>query len=170
MSKRKPAIALKRARDRKIAARAQLNKQTVVRSPKSNPLHAVAAGSTEPPREVHDNSKQAAPILDNRVADLAISQMTRDNNPKEGFDVSLAARNMQAYHAKFLEMAHANTQFAFEFSQRLATIRSPLEFFALIAEFTSRRIDMIGKYSREMAAYPFWRIDASREFTVLPGR
>jgi hypothetical protein len=96
--------------------------------------------------------------------------MTRDNNPKEGFNVSLATRNMQAYHAQFLEMAHANTQFAFEFSQRLATIRSPLEFFAVIAEFTSRRIDMIGKYSREMAAYPFWRIDALREFTVLPGR
>jgi hypothetical protein len=41
--------------------------------------------------------------------------------------------------------------FAFGFSQRLATIRSPVEFFTVIAEFTSKRIAMFGKYSKEMA-------------------
>ena len=48
-------------------------------------------------------------------------------------------------------MAQANMTFAFEFSQRLATIRSPVEFFTVIAEFTSKRIGMFGKYSKEMA-------------------
>jgi hypothetical protein len=32
---------------------------------------------------------------------------------------------MVAYQAKLLEMTQANMQFAFDFSQRLATIRSP---------------------------------------------
>jgi hypothetical protein len=41
--------------------------------------------------------------------------------------------------------------FAFEFSERLVTIRSPLEFVNVIAEFTSRRIAMFGKYSKELA-------------------
>jgi hypothetical protein len=98
------------------------------------------------------------------------SQMMRDNNPKKGFDFSLATASVQAYQAKLLEMAQANIEFAFEFSQRLGAIRSPFEVFDVIAEFTRRWIDMFGKYSKEMAGYPFWGIDASREFTALPGR
>ncbi|XIA63317.1 phasin family protein [Bradyrhizobium sp. TZ2] len=154
MSKRKPAIASKRARRPKIAARAQRNKQAVVRSPKDNPLRSVAAGATDSPLKPHDDLKRSAPDRVTALQD-GCSQMMRDNNPKKGFDFSLAPANMQAYQATLLEMAQANMQFAFEFSQRLATIRSPCEFFAVIAEFASRRIDMFRKYSEEMAGYPF---------------
>ena len=75
----------------------------------------------------------------------------RDNGSKKGFDFSLATANVQAYQAKLLEMTQANMQFAFEFAQRLATIRSPLDFPIGIAEFTGKRIAMFGKYSKEMA-------------------
>jgi hypothetical protein len=193
MSKRKPAKTSKRARSPKIAARAQRNKQAIVRSAKDSLLRSVAASPIETPLELHDDSKQKAPIVEeqkapvvqnqkdpsveNRVAALEAaalpgggSQMMRDNNPKKVFDFSLAAVSMQAYQATLLEVAQANTKFAFEFSQRLATIRSPFDFFAVIAEFTSRRIDMFGKHANKMAAYPFWGIDAPRELTALPGR
>ena len=182
MSKRKSAKASKRADSSpKIAARAHRNKQAIVRSPKDNSLRSVAAGSTESPK-LHDDSKQRNTIVENRVAIPQVaalksaaleaaalqapalkdgeSQMMRENNPKRGFDFSLAMASTQACQAMLLEMAQANIKFAFEFSQRLATIRSPFEVFAVIAEFTSRRIDMFGKYSKEMAAYPFWGIDA----------
>jgi hypothetical protein len=59
--------------------------------------------------------------------------------------------NVRAYQAKLLEMAQANMQFAFEFAQRLATIRSPVEFISVNAEFTSKRIAMFRKHSKEMA-------------------
>ena len=172
MSKRKSATASKRARSPKIAARAQRNNQAIVRSPKNNALRSVAAGSTEPPLKLHDDSRRKAPIVENRVAALqdGCSQMMRDNNPKKGFDISLAVATMHACQAKLLEMAQANMQFAFEFSQRAATIRSPFEFFAVIAEFTSRRIEIFGKHSKEMAAYPFCGFDSSRKVTALPGR
>ena len=58
---------------------------------------------------------------------------------------------MGAYQAKMLEMAQANVQFAFEVTQRLATIRSPVEFPSVIAEFTSKRIAIFRKHSKEMA-------------------
>ena len=48
--------------------------------------------------------------------------------------------------------ARANMQLAFEFAQRLATIRSPVEILSVIAEFTSKRIAMFQKYSVEIAA------------------
>ncbi|MCD9817676.1 phasin family protein [Bradyrhizobium japonicum] len=72
---------------------------------------------------------------------------------------ALAAANMQAYQAKLLEIAGANAQLAFEFGLRLASIRSPIEFFGVITEFTNRRFDMFGQHSKELAAYPFWRIN-----------
>jgi hypothetical protein len=48
-------------------------------------------------------------------------------------------------------MAQANMQMAFEITQRLAAIRSPVEFLGVIAEFSNKRIAMFQKYSKEMA-------------------
>ena len=73
------------------------------------------------------------------------------NSLSKGFDLSAATANVRAYQAKLLEMAQANMTFAFEFSQRLATIRSPIEFLTAIAEFTSKRVAMFSQYTKEMA-------------------
>src|SRR5205814_4709444 len=139
LSKRKPATAPKAAPAPKVTARVQRKKQEFVRSPKANPLRAV---STESPVESHD-SKQETPNVENRagVADLQgmlkaalqddFSQKMRDNNPQKRFDFSSLIANLQAYQAKLLEVTQANTHFAFEFSQRLATTRSPFELFAV---------------------------------------
>ena len=169
MSKRKPATAPKRARNPKMAARAQRNKQAIVRSPKEDLLRSVAAVSIEPPPKLHD-PKHEVPIIEPRVDALPndLSQRMTDSDPTKGF--ALATANMQAYQAKLLEIAGANAQFAFEFGLRLATIRSPTEFFGVITEFTSRRVDMFGQHSRELAAYPFWRIEPPGQPTALPGR
>jgi hypothetical protein len=155
MSNRKPATASKPARGLKIAARAQRTKQAIVRSQKDYSLRSVAADSTESPPKLHNDSNQEAPLVENRATALqdVFSQMMRDNDSKKGFDLSSATANVQAYQAKLLEMAHANMQFAFEFAQRLATIRSPFEILSVFAEFTSKRIDMFRKYSKEMAEF-----------------
>ncbi|UQD69325.1 Phasin protein [Bradyrhizobium japonicum] len=171
MSKRKPATVPKRARNPKMAARAQRNKQAIVRSPKENLLRSVAAVSIEPPPELHDDPKHEVPVIEPRVNALPddVSQRMTGSDPTKGFALA-TAKNMQAYQAKLLEMAGANAQFALEFGLRLATIRSPTEFFGVITEFTSRRVDMFGQHSRELAAYPFWRIEPPGQPTALPGR
>jgi hypothetical protein len=169
MSKRKPATA-KHARRPKVAVRAQRNKQASVRSPKDSHLRIVR--STEPSTEVHDrskDSKEETPILENRrraAALEAILQAALQDGSKKGFDFSQLIANAQAYQAKLLEVTQANMQFVFDFSQRLATIRSPFEFLAVITEFTGRRFIMIGKHSKELSS--FWRIDAFRELAALP--
>ncbi|WP_244436869.1 phasin family protein [Bradyrhizobium japonicum] len=170
ISKRKPATAPKRARNPKMAARAQRNKQNIVRSPKENLLRSVAAASIEPPPKLHDDPRHEVPIIESRVDALPddLSQRMIDSDPMKG--AALATANMQAYQAKLLEIAQANVQFAFDFGLRLAAIRSPAEFSAVITEFTRRRVDMFGQHSKELAAYPFWRIKPPRELTALPGR
>ncbi|WP_407116276.1 phasin family protein [Bradyrhizobium sp. LMG 9283] len=170
MSKRKPAPASKRAGNPKMAARTQRNKQAVVRSPNENFLRSVAAVSIEPPLKLDDDPKHEVPTIEPRVDTLPddLSQRMIDSDPMKGF--ALAAANMQAYQAKLLEIAQANVQFAFDLGLRLATIRSPTEFFGVLTEFTSRQVDMFGQHSKELAAYPFWRIKPPRELTALPGQ
>jgi hypothetical protein len=163
MSKRKPAKASKRVHGPKIAARAHRNKQDIVRSAKDELLSSVAAGPIESPLEFHDELKQKAPIVENQeapsvekqkgpIAENRVAVLQDRFGQTKGFDFYLATANIMASQVKLLEMAQANMRFAFEFSQRLARIRSPFEFFDLIAEFTRRRTEMFGKYSKEMAA------------------
>jgi len=150
MSKRKPA-ASKHARSPKIAAKAHRSNQAVVRSPKDDRLRSVVAGSNESPPDRHNDSKQEATLVENQARALQdFKQTLRENDSKSGFDFSSATANVRAHQAKLLEMAQTNIQLAFEFTQRLATIRSPVEILSVIAEFTGKRIAMFGKYSKEM--------------------
>ena len=151
MSKRKPATAPKHARSPKIAAKAQRANQAIVRSPKHSHLRSVGAGSTESPPKRHNDSKQETPLVVENPATVLqddCKQTMTDNDSKKGFDFS---SNVRAYQAKLQEIAQVNMQFAFEFAQKLATIMSPLEIFSVLAEFTSKRIAMFQKHSKEMA-------------------
>ncbi len=153
MSKRKPATASKHAHSPKIAAKAHRANQAVVRSPKDSRLRSVAVGPIESPPKRHNESKQEAPRVENPATALQddCKQTMTDNDSRKGFVFSSATANVRAYQAKLLEMAQANMQLAFEFAQRLATIRSPVEILSVVAEFTSKRIAMFQKYSIEMA-------------------
>jgi hypothetical protein len=168
MSKRKPATASKHARSPKIAVKAQRTTQAIVRSPKVR-LRAVATGSAEsPPKRLSDSKPMASPpvrpvappAIENPVTAIQeeFKKTMSVNSLSKGFDLSAATANVRAYQAKLLEMAQANMTFAFEFSQRLATIRSPVEFLTVIAEFTSKRIAMFSKYTKEMAELSTRRI------------
>jgi hypothetical protein len=162
MRKRKPATASKHARIPKIAAKAQRANQAIVRSSKVR-LRSVATGSADSSSKRPNDSKPLAIpgtslVIENAVPapqDDFAQKMTE--NPSKGLDSSSAVANVRAYQTKLLEMAQANMTFALEFSQRLATIKSPVEFFAVITEFTRSRIAMFGKYTEEMAELTFKR-------------
>jgi hypothetical protein len=153
MTKRKTGSPSKHARSPKITAKAQRAKQAVVRSPKEGRLRSVAAGSRQSPSKSHNGeSQQEAPLVENPVtASQDNKQPMKDIVSSKGFDFSSATANVRAYQVKLMEMTQADMQVAFEFAQRLATIGSPLEFPSVIAEFTTKRISMFRKYSKEMA-------------------
>ena len=147
MSKRKTATATKRAHSPKRAA--QRANQDIVRSRTDNRLRSVAAGSTEFP-ERHDDAKQEAPLVEHPAIALR-EQTMKDIDSKHRFDFYPSTANVLAYQAKLLELTQANMQFAFEFAAKLAAIRSPVEIFSVIVEFTSKRIAMFQKFPIEMA-------------------
>jgi len=155
LSKRKPASATKHVR--RIAAKPQRAAQAIVRSPRNNRLRPVA-GSAESSRERHNDANEEARLVEKPATALRddYKQPTTDSDPEKSL-FSSAAANVKAYQAKLLEVTQANMQFAFEFAQRLAAIRSPFEYFGVVADFTSKRIDMFRKHSKELSELRNWR-------------
>ena len=158
MSKRKLAAKSKHSRGPKIAAKAQRAAQAVVRSPKDDRLSSVGAASTEllPDRYNEQEAFVADPTTtasqqEARLEPATALQGERNDDSTNGFDLSSAAANVRAFQGKLLEVAHVNMQFAFEFAQRLAAIRSPAEFLSVTAEFTSKRSAMFRTHSKELA-------------------
>ena len=160
MSKRKPATNSKHRRGPKIAEKAPVA-QAVVRSPKQNVLRAAVTKSTPQrvgEREAHVDDPTTALHREARLEPATALQDDRNNGSTKGLDVSSATGNVRAFQAKLLEVAQANMQFAFEFAQRLATTRSPVELLSVTAEFTSKRSAMFLKHSKEMAELSIvWR-------------
>jgi hypothetical protein len=168
MTKRKPATASKHARSPKLAAKAQQATQAVVRSPRERRLRMVETGSTNSgPERVNDTqparlaenpaTQKHAPVAENPATAFeqsmpdVISKSIPNTVSNRALDLYSATTTARAYQAKLLEMTQANMQFAFEFPQKLATIRSPLEVPILMAELTSKRIATLQKFSKEMA-------------------
>ena len=116
--------------------------------------HPATALQTESPPK-HNDPEQEALLVENPATALQddCKRTMTDNESKKALGFSSAAANVRAYQAMLLEMAQANIQFAFEFAQRLATIRSPVEFLSVVAEFTNKRIAMFQKYSKEMTEF-----------------
>jgi phasin protein len=151
MKKHKPATASKHVRRPKIVAKAQRAKQAIVRSPKNS--SSVTESSTEPLLERPNDSPLEVSLVPNPAiaAQHDFKPTISDNGSKSGFGLSSDTANVRAYQAKLLEIAQANMQFAFEFAQRFATIRSPVEFLRVAEELTTKRMAMLRKYSKEIA-------------------
>jgi hypothetical protein len=151
MSNRKPGMASKRAHTaKKITHKAQRATQAVVRSPIAG--RAPAADSTKSLPEHQSETDKEARLVDSpaMVLEDETRQTMADTESKGELEFSPALAGVGAYQAKLLEMGQANMKLAWEFAQRLAWIRSPFEFPSVIAEFTTKRIDLLRKHSKEL--------------------
>jgi hypothetical protein len=144
-------VAKRAHTSKKVTQKAQRAAQAVVRS--SIARRAPAADSTKSPPKPQGDTDQEAHLVDSPAIILQddSKQTMTDTESKKELDFSSAMASAGAYQAKLLEMAQANMKLALEFAQRLAWIRSPFEFPSVIAEFTTKRIDMFRKHSKEMA-------------------
>ena len=58
---------------------------------------------------------------------------------------------MQDYNNKFLEFAHANSNSAFEFAQKLYGVKSPTEFMELSTEHARKQTQTLTGQTKELA-------------------
>jgi hypothetical protein len=115
-------------------------------SPKDSPAGEDTTASA--PTHLND-LQQEAPVVE--ISEPSQQDRKLSDKETKGFDIFSATANMQAYQAKLLEISSANIYFAFDYAQRLATVGSPVEVLTVNSEFTSKRIAMFLKHSKQMA-------------------
>jgi phasin len=65
---------------------------------------------------------------------------------------STAVKSMQDYNSKIIEFAHANTNAAFNFVQKLSSVKSPSEFLELWTEHSRKQVETLTEQTKQLAA------------------
>ena len=63
-----------------------------------------------------------------------------------------AVKGVQDYNNKLIEFTHANTKAAFDFAQRMSTVKSPSEFIVLSNELAQQQFTTLTEQTKELAA------------------
>jgi phasin len=63
-----------------------------------------------------------------------------------------AVKGVQDYNNKFMEFAHANSNSAFEFIQKLYDVKSPTAFVELSTEHSRKQFEALTAQSKELTA------------------
>src|SRR5215207_10039241 len=74
-----------------------------------------------------------------------------------------AMKGAQEYNNKFMEFAHANSNSAFEFIQKMYEVRSPSAFIELSTEHSRKQFEALTEQSKELAALAQKAASASAE-------
>jgi phasin len=65
---------------------------------------------------------------------------------------STAVKGAQDYNAKFIEFAQTNTEAAFDFAQKLWSVKSPSDFIELSAKHSREQFETLTEQTKELAA------------------
>jgi phasin len=65
---------------------------------------------------------------------------------------STAVKGAQGYNTKFIEFVRANTDAAFEFAQKLSSVKSPSEFFELSTSQSRKQFETLTEQTKELTA------------------
>ena len=65
---------------------------------------------------------------------------------------AMGVKGMQGFNNKFLEFAHANTNAAFDFFQKLSGVQSPSAYVELSTEHARKQIETLTEQTKQLAA------------------
>ena len=64
---------------------------------------------------------------------------------------SKTVKGMQDYNNKIIEFAHANTNAAFDFVQKMSSVKSPSEFLELWTEHARKQVEKLTEQTKQLA-------------------
>jgi phasin len=65
---------------------------------------------------------------------------------------AMGVKGMQDFNSKFIEFAHANTNAAFDFFQKLSGVQSPSAYLELSTEHARKQIETLTEQTKQLAA------------------
>ena len=112
----------------------------------TKPVGSSRTEVTQAFRAMADNgSAQAKESFEKMSATADVTTLMKDS-------YSTAVKGAQDYNAKFIEFARANTEAAFEFAQKLSSLKSPSEFFELSTSHSRKQLETLTEQTKELTA------------------
>jgi phasin len=113
----------------------------------TKPLGSARTDATQVLRETAANGSAQAKAAFEKVS-AAAAEAT--NLIKDSYSTSV--KGVQEYNTRAIEFARANTEAAFDFAQKLATVKSPSEFFELSTTHSREQVETLTEQTKELAA------------------
>ena len=105
---------------------------------------------TDAPKVLQDVAEKSTAQAKENFEKMSAAASEAANQMKTVY--STISKGSQDYSAKVLEFSHANINAAFEHISKLATVKSPTEFFALSSEHMRQQFETLTRQSQELAA------------------
>jgi phasin len=102
------------------------------------------------PRVLREVAETSAAQAKENFEKLSAAAGDAANLLKNGYAATF--KGTQDYSAKVLEFTNANISAAVEHTTKLATVKSPMEFFALSNEYAKRQFETLMRQAQELAA------------------
>ena len=112
-----------------------------------NPTSSARANAPQAFREIADRgAKETHETLEKMgAAATETADLIKDS-------YSTAVKGAQDYNNKFIEFFHANTNAAFEFLQKLSSVKSPSAFVELSTEHAREQFETLTEQTKELTA------------------
>jgi phasin len=105
---------------------------------------------TDGPQVLRDVAEKSAAQAKENLEMMSAAAGDATNLLKHGYAASM--KGTQDYSAKILEFTNANINAAVEQATKLASVKSPMEFFALSNDYTKRQFEILTRQAQELAA------------------
>ena len=112
------------------------------------PAHAKTGTDTS--EALRDVGKKSAALARENFETMSAAAGEATNLLKHSYATTF--KGTQDYNAKVLEFTNANISAAVEQATKLASVKSPMEFFALSNDYAKRQFEIFTRQAQELAA------------------
>jgi phasin len=105
---------------------------------------------TDPPQAFREIAEKSTPQAKEAYEKISAATTETADLIKDSY--STAVKGAQDYNNKFIEFAHANTNAAFDFFQKLSGVKSPSDFVELSTEHASKQLETLAEQTKQLTA------------------
>jgi phasin len=109
-----------------------------------------ARTATDAPHVLRDVAEKSAAQAKANLETMSAANGEATNLLKHGYATTV--KGTQDYSAKVLEFTNANISAAVEQATKLASVKSPMEFFALSNDYAKRQFEIFTRQAQELVA------------------
>jgi phasin len=113
-------------------------------------MTAHARTATDAPHVLRDVAEESVAQAKENLETMSAAAGEASNLLKHGYATTL--KGTQEYSEKILEFTNANINAAVEHAAKLASVKSPMEFFALSNDYAKRQFGILTRQAQELGA------------------